>query len=875
MANIKISEMTPATTPLGGTELVEIVQGGANKSVSVTDIRGTSEFWDTLVDFSGSLYAPTTSYQHPRGESELYGDSVYASAAMLGYYDTMPVDMENIHTITSNIYAPNRNAIIQMKIWIQTSYSDVSFENTPSDYTALISSSTMPSDTSSLYTHYLPSNNLNVSSGSTIIVGYSGSLYDIAFSWFDVTASSYPPRHTFLLGTPTTNGKLVKASSGYFQSAFTVTTKKDIAHEIGYETGSNLLLNPGLETSGSSTPFYGWSVNSTSASVETSSIHSGNRAVKMIGIGDSWSVPQLLQGCDVTPNTNYNLSFWTRGDGVNSTRFAIYGQGTPNAYIRNVQDTGISSSIYQYFSYNFTTPSTVNKVLIFLVPATIRGAVGYFDDISLNTITRVKIPVPVTFREIFYNYPAESIVFDKSSTNLNSTNIQSAISELSLRNPTTVNTSSNVVSSTGSIVPTVKMPRNLYAVVGDTLQMFVRGVLKTSNPYVYPYTIESTVGNNYPRYFEYTPVLADTASSKTITFNILDTAYNIVSTGQTTLFVASASTAPISSKNILCLGDSLTAGGTWPKELYRRLTQTGGTPNGHGFENITFIGDKAISGYPSQSYVGFGGWTFSTYNNSSSVNGAVLTTLTHDKTKEDVGSEWADSNGKLWKMIYATSSIKVYNSNSVLPISGTLIHSSGATHTASIVYTSSSIEAASPFNYGNSFSLSSWATRNGYSTIDAVYVLLAWNNIASPPNKTDFSSLLSDVRTFLDKLHSDFPNAIVRILGPQLPSTNGGLGSNYGSSGTSEYYGIVRNVFNCNDAFQSICDEPAYDGWVKFINLSSQFDSEYNMPFTTKAVNTRSNITESLGTNGVHPSTEGYYQIADAVYREFIHTFCS
>lgn len=41
-----------------------------------------------------------------------------------------------------------------------------------------------------------------------------------------------------------------------------------------------------------------------------------------------------------------------------------------------------------------------------------------------------------------------------------------------------------------------------------------------------------------------------------------------------------------------------------------------------------------------------------------------------------------------------------------------------------------------------------------------------------------------------------------------------------------------------------------------------------------KIVNSRSAKTEKVGTNGVHPSTEGYYQIADVVYRNVIKEFC-
>ena len=43
------------------------------------------------------------------------------------------------------------------------------------------------------------------------------------------------------------------------------------------------------------------------------------------------------------------------------------------------------------------------------------------------------------------------------------------------------------------------------------------------------------------------------------------------------------------------------------------------------------------------------------------------------------------------------------------------------------------------------------------------------------------------------------------------------------------------------------------------------------MSYTSKAVNIRSSVTENFGTNGVHPSTDGYNQIGDAFYRGMIY----
>jgi lysophospholipase L1-like esterase len=225
--------------------------------------------------------------------------------------------------------------------------------------------------------------------------------------------------------------------------------------------------------------------------------------------------------------------------------------------------------------------------------------------------------------------------------------------------------------------------------------------------------------------------------------------------------------------------------------------------------------------------------------------------------------------------VYATGGLKINGSGS-LASSGTLTWISGGGNHSDIVYTAATSEPQSPFwdSSAGVLSFSNWATRNSYSTIDAVYVLLGWNSTGGS-NVTDYSSYKADVRTFLNQFHTDFPSAVVRIVGIQIPSVSGGLGANYGANGgLSEYYGMVRSANSMNIAYQSLANEVAYSSWVQFISIAPQFDSENNMSQSLTPVNTRNSTTENRGTNGVHPAAAGYYQIADAIYREFISTFC-
>ena len=113
-------------------------------------------------------------------------------------------------------------------------------------------------------------------------------------------------------------------------------------------------------------------------------------------------------------------------------------------------------------------------------------------------------------------------------------------------------------------------------------------------------------------------------------------------------------------------------------------------------------------------------------------------------------------------------------------------------------------------------------------------------------------------------------------MGIQVPSLNGGMGANYGATGKgyADTYGMVVTALNMNKSYQEWCNEPAYSSFMEYADVATQFDSENNMPETDKPVNTRSDKVEKTGTNGVHPATAGYYQIADVVYRNFVANFC-
>ena len=90
------------------------------------------------------------------------------------------------------------------------------------------------------------------------------------------------------------------------------------------------------------------------------------------------------------------------------------------------------------------------------------------------------------------------------------------------------------------------------------------------------------------------------------------------------------------------------------------------------------------------------------------------------------------------------------------------------------------------------------------------------------------------------------------------------------SSKTMHVFGTLVTAYNYNKYLESITMRDKYHSYVRYIDIKGQFDVENNMPSQMVKVNARSDKLEKIGTNGVHPTMEGYLQIGDAFYRALV-----
>ena len=75
----------------------------------------------------------------------------------------------------------------------------------------------------------------------------------------------------------------------------------------------------------------------------------------------------------------------------------------------------------------------------------------------------------------------------------------------------------------------VNIPKKYDLVVGDTFQLYYRGIIEAPNPYVYAIVSICEKGRNFPRYFEYTPT---EPGQHKLTIKVYDAQRNLLGEGE-------------------------------------------------------------------------------------------------------------------------------------------------------------------------------------------------------------------------------------------------------------------------------------------------------------------------------------------------------
>ena len=422
----------------------------------------------------------------------------------------------------------------------------------------------------------------------------------------------------------------------------------------------------------------------------------------------------------------------------------------------------------------------------------------------------------------------------------------------------------------------LRLPEYYELVVGDNFELFYKGIslCVDSDAYEFELSFESgkNLGKGYARKYTWEPTAAD-IGTHVLNIKVRNNEGKIIDEGSVELRVAAVPKSPAKEKTVLVIGDSLTSGGLWVSEMYRRLTGTGGTPAADGLTNIKLIGSKGSNG---AYHEGYGGWTYNSFTTANKRNDQMILTgnFSDKNDAQDQHSSYEDSNGQIWKIEYVTATEMKIICNSAtgkLPSTtgGTLTHVSGGSNTKNIVYTSARQADANPFwdasKGRNNFK--AYVEKHGASTLDEVIIFLGWNQTTQT-----LEAFRESAVKLIDSILAEYPDCHITLVTQQLPSRDG-FANNYGVSWP--WFEKVDKIFDFQDIYIELANSAKYRANLSVVSVAGQFDTAYNEIKTTTTVNNRNNTTVTIGSNGVHPSNNGYLQIADALYRHMIHRLSS
>lgn len=166
--------------------------------------------------------------------------------------------------------------------------------------------------------------------------------------------------------------------------------------------GAELVQNPGFETAGAGGVdiFADWwegeyynyltdvGTGAGSGVTDSATAHGGTHAAQLTAGVIPWQWREVSQEIVVTPGARYRFSFWHRGDGTNSARYALRNTVT-NELIGSggAVSTGNISVVYAQTTVDFYAPAGCTTISIQLGTAFTPGSSVYVDDVSLKEVT--------------------------------------------------------------------------------------------------------------------------------------------------------------------------------------------------------------------------------------------------------------------------------------------------------------------------------------------------------------------------------------------------------------------------------------------------------------------------------------------------------
>ena len=228
------------------------------------------------------------------------------------------------------------------------------------------------------------------------------------------------------------------------------------------------------------------------------------------------------------------------------------------------------------------------------------------------------------------------------------------------------------------------------------------------------------------------------------------------------------------------------------------------------------------------------------------------------------------TNGKYW-----LNEVQTLSSNKVSFV-GTRGTTDGRKHEGRSGFTSSSYLRATSYTYEGEGVHPFWDATNGcfswgyYKTNSginptAVQIFLGTNDLFGNATAESFTA---NIKAMVDSIRSNDANIPIFVVLTILPGTQNGLGVQQSTDGFASHSGRYKYGMDCKfvEALKALHDTlKVYDN-LYFVPLAECHDNEYNFGAVETSVNPRASQKEYMPQEGVHPTQQGYQQIADVMY---------
>lgn len=407
-------------------------------------------------------------------------------------------------------------------------------------------------------------------------------------------------------------------------------------------------------------------------------------------------------------------------------------------------------------------------------------------------------------------------------------------------------------------LPFFTIPSTVYAVAGTELNLYHDAVFSAPSDGLsgfagYTVEISGPVGRNKRRCWRLNAAAGEVGTHG-MTARAWDAHGNLVATRMFSV-VVQAATGKASAKNVLMVGDSLTADGVITSTVRDKFVSLGGVTPG-------FLGSQGSA--PSR-HEGRGGKSFGFYATSAGV--------AYRFTVAGVGSVATGATYTVSGVTYTVTEVNVTAGSGTIaatgasapPASGTLTKSSGAGD-ATLVFSSSATEAGNPFWSGGAMNIAAYRATQGIAApLDAVTIQLGVNDVFSASKLTNFASMVTYAKTIADAFLADNPACNVIVALPTIcGNTNDGFAANYGAAYTRRIY--ESNLFGLRAALIAAFDGGAHHVNVRVGAVGLAVDRWYGYASSSTAVASRMTAVTDEHVNGVHPGLDGYEQAGDAMF---------